>query len=193
MKNKIVSFQNLIKISKLKRIQNKKIVLCHGVFDFPHLGHIKHFNAAKKFGDYLIVSLTEDKRVSKGANRPIYKEDQRVEFLSAFSMIDYIHIDRNSDATNIISTLKPTVYAKGQDYSISSNTDKSGIYQGDLTGNLFKEKIAAEKIGGKLVFTNEETFSSSKRSISVRNRAVGSAASSFRALKKLVVDVSDEF
>ena len=90
--SKLKSLNFLIKFSKEKKISGKKIVLCHGVFDFPHLGHIKHFKAAKKFGDYLIVSITEDKHVSKGLNSPIYKEDQRVKFLSAFSMIDFIYI-----------------------------------------------------------------------------------------------------
>ena len=26
----------------------KKIVLCHGVYDILHIGHIKHFEEAKK-------------------------------------------------------------------------------------------------------------------------------------------------
>ena len=39
-------------------MSGKKIVLCHGVFDFPHLGHIKHFKAAKKFGADIIVRIT---------------------------------------------------------------------------------------------------------------------------------------
>ena len=160
--SKLKSLNFLIKFSKEKKISGKKIVLCHGVFDFPHLGHIKHFKAAKKFGDYLIVSLTEDKHVNKGINRPIYNEDQRIEFLSEFSAIDYIHIDRNSDATKIISKLKPNIYAKGQDYKFSKNKLKFGIHQRDLTGNIFKEKAAAAKVGGKLIFTNEESFSSSK-------------------------------
>ena len=160
--SKLKSLNFLIKFSKEKRKSGKKIVLCHGVFDFPHLGHIKHFKAAKKFGDYLIVSVTEDKHVNKGINRPIYNEGQRIEFLSAFSTIDYIHIDRNSNATKIISKLKPNIYAKGQDYKFSGNKFKLALYQGDLTGNIFKEKTAVEKVGGKLTFTNEESFSSSK-------------------------------
>ena len=47
------------------RIKKKKIVLCHGVFDLVHLGHIEHFKSAKKFGDYLIVSITQDKFIKK--------------------------------------------------------------------------------------------------------------------------------
>ena len=35
------------KVLKLKS-ENKKIGLCHGVFDVLHFGHILHFKAAKK-------------------------------------------------------------------------------------------------------------------------------------------------
>ena len=70
----------------LKRIQNiknkkKKIVLCHGVFDLLHLGHIKHFKSAKKFGDYLIVSITANKYVNKGPGRPIFNQLEGLDFL----------------------------------------------------------------------------------------------------------------
>ena len=66
MKNKIFRLDILKnKILKLKK-QNKKIVICHGVFDVLHVGHIKHFTEAKKEGDILIISVTSDKYVNKG-------------------------------------------------------------------------------------------------------------------------------
>ena len=39
----------------------KKIVLCHGVFDLYHAGHLNYFEEAKKYGDIVIVTLTTDK------------------------------------------------------------------------------------------------------------------------------------
>ena len=59
----------LKKIETLKK-KNKKIVLCHGVFDLVHLGHLKHFKKAKSFGDFLIVSITKDEFIKKGPGRP---------------------------------------------------------------------------------------------------------------------------
>ena len=38
------------KCAELKK-EGKTIVHCHGVFDLLHPGHLKHFEAAKKFGD----------------------------------------------------------------------------------------------------------------------------------------------
>ena len=46
-------------LSFLNKNQNKRVVLCHGVFDLVHYGHIQHFKSAKKYGDILIVSITK--------------------------------------------------------------------------------------------------------------------------------------
>ena len=64
--SKILSNEELHKKIKFLKNRNKKIVLCHGVFDIIHPGHIYHFNSAKKFGDILIVSVTTDENVKKG-------------------------------------------------------------------------------------------------------------------------------
>ena len=50
----------------------KKISMCHGVFDIVHTGHIDHFKYAKKISDILVVSVTADKFVKKGKDRPIF-------------------------------------------------------------------------------------------------------------------------
>ena len=67
-------------VQKLKK-NKKKLGLCHGVFDVLHYGHIKHFEAAKKQCDILFVSVTQDKFIKKGINRPIHSHDERSHFL----------------------------------------------------------------------------------------------------------------
>ena len=80
---KITSIETLAKtISKLKAI-GKKVVLCHGVFDLLHIGHINHFKEAKNLGDILIVTVTQDKYVNKGPNRPIFPLNTRMETIAA--------------------------------------------------------------------------------------------------------------
>ena len=39
MSNKIVKKESIL--SKLKQLNKKKVVLCHGVFDLLHVGHIE--------------------------------------------------------------------------------------------------------------------------------------------------------
>ena len=55
---KIYNLDKLKNISFSLKKKSKKIVLCHGVFDLLHIGHIKHFQQAKEYGDILIVTLT---------------------------------------------------------------------------------------------------------------------------------------
>ena len=62
-KNKFLSKTELSKLRENHK--NKKIILCHGVFDVLHHGHILHLKSAKKFGDILVVSLTSDNFVIK--------------------------------------------------------------------------------------------------------------------------------
>ncbi len=152
MKNKILPFQELVKISKLKRQQNKKIVLCHGVFDLLHIGHIKHFQEAKKFGDILIATITADKYVQKGPNRPAFNSQLRLEALQALESIDYVSINKWATATETIKALRPHIYCKGPDYKKKSN---------DITNKIFEEEKAIKSIKGSIKFTNAEVFSSS--------------------------------
>ena len=54
LSNKILTTSSLDK--NFSKIKNKKVVLCHGVFDMIHIGHLNHFEESKKFGEILIVS-----------------------------------------------------------------------------------------------------------------------------------------
>ena len=43
MKKKIHNIDNLKRIILTLKKKNKKVALCHGVFDLLHPGHIHHF------------------------------------------------------------------------------------------------------------------------------------------------------
>ena len=142
---------SLSKILKTKK--NIKIVLVHGVFDLVHLGHIQYFNEAKKHGDILVVSLTGDKFVKKGINKPHYDQYQRSKVLSSLSAVDYVTISDDFHASKVIQILKPNYYVKGPDYAKK---------EGDVAGNLKRELSVLKKNKGKFLTTSGEQFSSSK-------------------------------
>ena len=108
--------KNLIKTLKILKTKKKKIVLCHGVFDLVHLGHIEHFKSAKSYGDYLIVSLTLDKFIKKGPGRPLFNEQQRMEYLKQIKIVDQVILSKTESSIDIINTIKPDFYVKGPDY-----------------------------------------------------------------------------
>jgi len=128
------------------------IAQCHGCFDLLHPGHIKHFEAAKKIADVLIVTLTPDRFVNKGPGRPVFNEHLRLESIGALEVVDYVVLNKWPTAVEVIRLLKPDFYVKGQDYKEKEK---------DITKGIFKEEDAVKSIGGELHFTEEITFSSS--------------------------------
>ena len=94
------------RVSKDKA-KGKKVVLCHGTFDLLHVGHIKYFNEAKTFGNKLIVTVTSDKYVNKGPNRPIFPLEARMQCISALKYVDYVVANTSENAVHAIKILKP--------------------------------------------------------------------------------------
>ncbi len=152
MNSKIKSLSELERRLPPLKSKGKKIVLCHGVFDLMHPGHILYFQAAKRHGDILVVTITPDHLVNKGPNRPVYNQRLRLESIAALECVDFAALNEWPTAVNTILTLKPNIYAKGQDYANAAT---------DVTGQIRNEMAAVKKVKGKTIFTHEEMFSSS--------------------------------
>lgn len=133
--------------------QGKVIVHCHGVFDLLHPGHIKHFEAARREGDVLVVTVTEDRYVGKGPGRPVFNQRLRAESIAELQSVDYVAINRYPTTVRTIKKLKPDVYVKGSDYADRKK---------DLTGEIDKEEGAIKSVGGRIHFTDEISFSSTE-------------------------------
>ena len=152
MKSKILTIDKLEKVL-LKKRSKKKIVLCHGVFDLLHVGHIKHFQEAKENGDLLVVSITPDVFVQKGPGRPAFKQKFRIEAVAALNVVDYVILNTTPTAIKLINKIRPNIYCKGPDYRDNKR---------DITGQIKNEIKAVKKIGGKIIYTSGQIFSSSK-------------------------------
>ncbi len=153
MKNKIYSLKDLVKQLKIDKVKKRKVVLCHGVFDLLHVGHIKHLKKAKELGDKLVVTLTPDKYVNKGPGRPVFNQYLRSEAIAAIGAVDYVAINDTATAVNPIKIIKPSIYCKGKDYK---------NFREDITGEIKNEIKALKKNKGNLIITEELTFSSSR-------------------------------
>ena len=149
---KIKTLADLAPVVRRLREQGKRIVHCHGVFDLMHLGHIRHFQQAKRLGDVLVVTLTQDLHVNRGPGRPVFRQDHRAEAIAALSCVDYVAINEAPLAVNVIKALRPHFYVKGPDYKVAAR---------DLTGGIELERRAVQSVGGRLVITDDVTFSSS--------------------------------
>lgn len=150
---KIKTVNELAKIIARLKKKGRKVVQCHGVFDLVHLGHIRHFNMAKKEGDVLVVTITKDKYVKRGPGRPMFNEHLRAETLASLAVTNYVCVVDSPVATECIKTLKPDVYVKGNDYKEKEK---------DVTGKIYEEEQAVTSVGGQLTFTDDIVFSSSQ-------------------------------
>ena len=135
--NKIHSLQNLQKIRTALNKEEKRVVFTNGCFDLIHSGHVFLFKEAKKMGDVLIVAVNDDRSIRKikGAARPIFPLEERLEILEAVEHIDYLVPFPEETPQKVISVLLPDILVKGEDWK------KNGV--------VGREEV--EKAGGKVV------------------------------------------
>ena len=175
MEKKIFLINDIKKIINNLKRKGKKIILCHGVFDLLHIGHIKHFAQAKNWGDVLIVSITSNEFVNKGPNRPAFQDQHRLEAVAALNVVDYVVLSQNPTATKVITELKPDIYCKGQEYENEKN---------DISGEIKNEINAVRKVKGKIVYTSGVTFSSSSLINKISQNHSLQQKSSLKKIKK---------
>jgi len=132
--------------------RQKKVILCHGVFDVVHPGHVRHLAYAKTKADILIASITADRHIKKGIYRPHIPEVLRALNLAAFEMVDYVMIDDQETPLKTLSELKPDFFAKGFEYTSTG-----------LPPATQEEADVVEGYGGQMIFTpGDVVYSSSK-------------------------------
>ena len=90
---KILSLSELEKAVHAAKKAGKTVVQCHGVFDLLHPGHILHFQAARKEGDVLVVTLTRDEHVGKGPGRPVFNQRLRAESIASLECVDFVAVN----------------------------------------------------------------------------------------------------
>lgn len=110
-------------------------VMVNGTFDVLHPGHIALLNTARSYGDFLIVAIDTDRRVTelKGPTRPINDQNFRRIMLSNIKPVDVVEFfDSKEELIKLMETYKPDVYVKGSDWkgasSISSTYAKKVIF-----------------------------------------------------------------
>ncbi len=154
-KHKIKSLEDLQHIVK-SFPREDKIIMCHGVFDVVHPGHVRHLAYAKSKAKVLIVSITADIHINKDKYRPHVPENIRALNLCAFEMVDYVLIDRNKTPIENIKNLKPNFFAKGFEYN------SSGLPRATL-----EESDTINEYGGEMIFTPGDIVYSSSNFLGI--------------------------
>lgn len=129
-----------------------KVIMCHGVFDVVHPGHVRHLVYAKSKAKILVVTLTADLHIRKGVYRPHIPERLRALNIAAFEMVDYVVIDRFETPLHSLQSLQPDFFAKGFEYS-SSGMPPATKAESEIVNGY----------GGEMIFTpGDVVYSSSK-------------------------------
>ncbi|WP_037445975.1 PfkB family carbohydrate kinase [Skermanella stibiiresistens] len=135
----------------------RKVILCHGVFDVVHPGHLRHLLYAKGKADILVASLTADRHISKGLYRPHVPQELRALNLAAFEFVDYVIIDPEAKPLRTLDRLQPDFYAKGYEY-----------VSGGLPPKTQEEVELVQGYGGEVIFTPGDHVLSSSRLIDLQ-------------------------
>jgi len=136
------------------RPRARKVIMCHGVFDIVHPGHVRHLLYAKSKGDVLVVSVTADEHISKANVRPYVPQDLRALNLAAYEMVDYVVIDPDPTPLNNLRRIQPDYFAKGYEY-----------VSGNLHPKTQEEVAVLESYGGEIIFTPGDIVYSSSHLI----------------------------
>ncbi len=136
------------------RPRAKKVIMCHGVFDVVHPGHVRHLLYAKTKADFLVASLTADLHISKGHHRPHIPQELRALNLAAFEIVDYVVIDKNPTPVANLRLLQPDFFAKGYEYTSAGLPPKTQ-----------EEMDVLKSYGGEMIFTPGDVVYSSTRLI----------------------------
>lgn len=126
MKKYIYSIDELIKIRKKLKEENKKVVFTNGCFDILHAGHVDYIEKAKEMGDILIVGLNSDLSVKriKGEKRPIVPENERAFIIASLKSVDFVILFNEDTPYELIKALVPDTLVKGDDWNIENVVGK---------------------------------------------------------------------
>lgn len=150
--DKITDLNQLAEYVQAMKTSDKTVAHCHGVFDLLHIGHIKHLEAAAGMADTLVVTITPDHFVNKGPHRPAFSQRLRAEALAALECVDRVAVNEWPTAVEVIHKIKPSLFIKGV---------VQGKEKRDFTDAIKHEEEAVIAEGGRLVLTDEETYSAS--------------------------------
>jgi D-beta-D-heptose 7-phosphate kinase/D-beta-D-heptose 1-phosphate adenosyltransferase len=139
--SKLLAWPDLQAARESWRQKGKVVVWTNGCFDLLHAGHVRSLQAAKHFGDILVVGLNNDQSVRhlKGPARPIMPESERAIVLSALACIDAIILFGEATPEASLARLRPDIHCKGAEYAPPH-------------GKLIPEAAIVESYGGRVCF-----------------------------------------
>lgn len=146
---KVCTLDALLARRTVARAEGRSVVHCHGCFDIVHPGHIHHLQFARSLGDELVVSVSADQHVNKGAARPLIPDDLRAASVAALECVDHVYVNPDPTAAGLLEAMRPDVYVKGSEYERSADP------------RFLAEREIVTRHGGRVVFSGSDVVYSS--------------------------------
>ncbi|MEJ6021495.1 D-glycero-beta-D-manno-heptose 1-phosphate adenylyltransferase [Ramlibacter sp. PS4R-6] len=99
------------------------VVFTNGVFDVLHRGHATYLEHARALGASLVVAINTDasaRRLGKGPERPLNREDDRAAMLAALESVSLVTFFDEDTPLQLVHELRPAVLVKGGDYDMDT-------------------------------------------------------------------------
>jgi rfaE bifunctional protein nucleotidyltransferase chain/domain len=139
--SKIRPLAQVIHITTAARERGRRVVLCNGVFDLLHVGHVRYLEGAREHGDLVVVGVNGDgsARRIKGPGRPVVPATERAEIVAALWCVDVVTLFDEAEANALLRAVRPHVHVKGTDY----------------TPETVPERDAAAEIGAEIAIAGD--------------------------------------
>ena len=102
----------------------KKVIMVSGGFDPPHIGHIRMFKDAAKWGR-VVVAINSDEWLMKKKGYVFMPWKERAEIIQEFECVDCVTAFEDTDGTSCsaIIQMKPDAFANGGDRKIENTPE----------------------------------------------------------------------
>ena len=135
-----------------------KRVMVFGAFDGLHPGHLHFFREAKKFGDFLVVSVGTDKNVEKiKGKKPLFHQDERLDLVRECKFVDNAVIGAESEFYDHIKSFKPDVICLGYDQWAKEDEVRGELDKVGLKSTVIKRLKAYEPLRAKSTITKQNS------------------------------------
>jgi D-beta-D-heptose 7-phosphate kinase/D-beta-D-heptose 1-phosphate adenosyltransferase len=118
------------------RVLGMKVVLTSGTFDILHEGHSMYLEAARSYGDFLIVGIDSDEKVRarKGAWRPAVPELERLRMVTHQRGVGLVTLKTSHEPRwALINAVRPDVLvATAETYTRDEITELEAKYCGKV-------------------------------------------------------------
>ena len=124
-----------------------KISVVSGGFDPIHSGHISYINAAKKYGDYLIIALNSDEWLKQKKGKEFMPFEERKAILENIKNVDEVLSFEDDEKGSCIKALEK-IKAKFPDHEIifcnGGDRGKENIPEMSVSGITFEFSVGGD-------------------------------------------------